>query len=319
MRTDEIKGQGMEHTIKLEANAKINLGLDVLGVREDGYHLVKMVMQSLKLADEVTIEVTGGLKDQDTKRSNQTEAQDYINNIVIKTDSTLIPCDGSNLCFKAAKLMKAEYGIKEALTVTLQKRIPVAAGLAGGSADAAAVIIGMNELFQLGLSQKELMEQGVKIGADVPFCIMKGTALSEGIGEQLTGLKNLPKCGIILFKPKIDVSTKTVYKKLDGIEIKTHPDIDGMLAAIEGGDLKKVVGFMGNVLELVTENDYPVIRDIKNKLKDYGALGAMMSGSGPTVFGIFEDMGRAKDCYARLKSDGLEGQLILTEPLQTRV
>ena len=281
--------------ITLNANAKINLGLDVLGVREDGYHEVRMIMQSLELSDEIVLEKTEG-------------------EIVIRTDSTEIPSDQNNLCYKAAALMKREYGIEQGVTVTVTKRIPVAAGLAGGSADAAAVMTGMNDLFGLSLSKEQLMEQGVRIGADVPFCIMKGCALSEGIGEKLTGLKNLPKCGIILFTPKISVSTAAVYKKLDLLKALAHPDIDGMLEAIDSGDLKRLAGLMKNVLEQVTASEYGVISETEERFMENGALGAVMSGSGPTVFGIFGDRRSAEAAYETLRTQMPEGQLILTEP-----
>ena len=281
--------------ITLNANAKINLGLDVLGVREDGYHEVRMIMQSLELSDELVLEKTEG-------------------EIIIKTDSEEIPSDRTNLCYKAAELMKTEYGIEQGVTVTVTKRIPVAAGLAGGSADAAAVMTGMNSLFGLSLSGEQLMKQGVRIGADVPFCIMKGCALSEGIGEKLTGLKNLPKCGIILFTPKISVSTAMVYKKLDQFGISTHPDTEGMLKAIDSGDLKRLAGLMKNVLEPVTASEHGVIKEIEELFTKEGALGAVMSGSGPSVFAIFEDRKRAEAAYEKLRTQMPEGQLILTEP-----
>ncbi len=281
--------------ITLNANAKINLGLDVLGVRQDGYHEVRMIMQSLELSDEITLEKTEG-------------------EILIRTDSEEVPSDRTNLCYKAAELMKREYSIEQGLTVTVKKRIPVAAGLAGGSADAAAVMTGMNSLFNLSLSEKQLMQQGVRIGADVPFCIMKGCALSEGIGEKLTGLKNLPKCGIILFTPKISISTAAVYKKLDQFGIKDHPDTEGMLKAIDSGDLKRLAGMMKNVLEPVSASEHAVIRQTEERFMEKGALGAVMSGSGPTVFAVFEDRKSAEDAYEILRTQMPEGQLILTEP-----
>ncbi len=282
-------------TIELKAKAKINLSLDVLGVRKDGYHEVKMIMQSLELSDDIILSRSEG-------------------GISLETDSCEIPLDENNICWKAAKLMFEEYKLKGGLDISVKKNIPVAAGLAGGSTDAAAVIKGINRLFELGLSEKELMEQGVKTGADVPFCIMGGTALSEGIGEKLTGLKNLPKCGIILFKPKIDVSTAGIYKKLDNIAINCHPDVDGMIKTIDEGDLKGTAGLMGNVLELVTAASYPVIKEIEKMFMEAGALGSMMSGSGPTVFGIFGDDEQAKAGYDTLKSRLPDGQLILTRP-----
>ncbi len=281
--------------ISLKANAKINLGLDVVGVRENGYHEVRMIMQSLRLCDDI-------------------ELEEQEKDISIISDSEEIPDGHDNICYKAAELMWREYSIKSGLAIKISKRIPVAAGLAGGSTDAAAVIIGINELFSLGRTVDELMEQGVKIGADVPFCILKGTALSEGIGEKLTSLKKLPECGILLFKPSVGVSTANVYRELDEIKIKEHPDIDAQVRAIEEGDLKKTAGLMGNVLEFVTEKKYPVITEAKQSMLRNGALGAMMSGSGPTVFGVFEDIKKAEACYRELNGE-LNGKFILTEPM----
>ncbi len=282
--------------ISLKANAKINLGLDVLGVLENGYHEVRMVMQSLELADEIVLEKTG-------------------TGISIITDSAEIPKDENNLCYKAAALMREEYGISEGVAITVKKNIPVAAGLAGGSADAAAGIEGMNRLFKLSLSTDELMAQGFKTGADVPFCILKGTALAQGMGEKLTGLKKLPKCGIILFKPDFEILTGYVYKKLDEKEIRNHPDIDGIVRAIEDGELRTAASLMGNVLEEVTAEEHPVIGRIRDRMISDGAVNAMMSGSGPTVFGIFDNERRAMSCYTGLCEDERGGRVILTEPM----
>ncbi|MCR4656424.1 MAG: 4-(cytidine 5'-diphospho)-2-C-methyl-D-erythritol kinase [Lachnospiraceae bacterium] len=281
--------------ISLKANAKINLGLDVTGVRENGYHEVRMIMQSLKLCDDIEI----GEQD---------------NGVTIMADSLEIPDGADNICYKAAELMRREYGIKQGIRIKIGKKIPVAAGLAGGSTDAAAVITGINELFSLGCRADELMEQGLKIGADVPFCILKGTALSEGIGEKLSGIEKLPECGILLFKPPVSVSTADVYRELDKIKIKEHPDIDALALAVREGNLRKTAKLMGNVLELVTEKKYPVITEAKLGMLENGALGAMMSGSGPTVFGIFEDKQSAERCYRELEGK-LNGKLILTEPM----
>ena len=193
----------------------------------------------------------------------------------------------------------------------LEKHIPVAAGMAGGSANAAAVLVGMNRLFSLGLSQQELMERGVLLGADVPYCVMRGTVLAEGIGEILTPLPPLPKCYVLVAKPNISVSTKTVYEKLDAHEIKEHPDIDGILEGLKEQDIRKVAASMGNVLERVTIEDYPVVETIKNVMKEAGALNAMMSGSGPTVFGIFEERRTAKEAQAKLREMEIAKQVYL--------
>ena len=261
--------------IELKSLAKINLGLDVLGRRENGYHDVRMVMQSIYLHDEVKIE---------KKRREGIE-------IV------------SNLRF---------LPIGEGVRITLNKHIPVAAGLAGGSSNAAAVLFGMNRLFRLGLSKEELMERGVKLGADVPYCIMRGTVLAEGIGEELKELPPMPKCTVLIAKPPISVSTKVVYEALDAKEISEHPDIDGVIEGLEEGSLKKVASAMGNVLEDVTIPMHPVIEEIKQEMKECGALNAMMSGSGPTVFGLFENRTAAREAQRRIREKSLAGQVYVT-------
>ena len=273
--------------ISLKALAKINLGLDVLGKREDGYHDVRMIMQTIHLYDRVEIKKT---------RSPH---------IHVETNLYYLPVNEDNLVYRAAKLMKDEFQIKEGVRIVLQKFIPVAAGLAGGSSDAAAVLVGMNRIFNLGLKQNKLMELGLKIGADVPFCIMRGTALAEGIGEKLTALPPMPKCPVLIAKPAISVSTKTVYEGLklyDGME---HPDIDGVMESIQQKDLKGVASHRGNILETVTIPMYPVIKDIKKLMMDNGALNAMMSGSGPTVFGLFPNEKEIRRAYDALKQSGL--------------
>ena len=279
--------------ISLKALAKINLGLDVLGKREDGYHDVRMIMQTIHLYDRVEIKKT---------RSPH---------IHVETNLYYLPVNEDNLVYRAAKLMKDEFQIKEGVRIVLQKFIPVAAGLAGGSSDAAAVLVGMNRIFNLGLKQNKLMELGLKIGADVPFCIMRGTALAEGIGEKLTPLPPMPKCQILIAKPPISVSTKMVYEKLDSCEIKEHPDIDGILDGLKNQDLEQVAASMGNVLEKVTVEAYPVIAQIKECMMEAGALGAMMSGSGPTVFGIFRDRRTAKEAFTKVKAQNLAKQIYL--------
>lgn len=281
----------MNHSLKLKSLAKINLGLDVLGRRENGYHDVRMVMQTIYLYDDVTL--------------NKTEES----GIQLKTNLTYLPTDEKNIAYKAAKMLIEEFNIKEGVEIILNKHIPVAAGMAGGSSNAAAVLVGMNRLFNLGLSQEELKERGVKLGADVPYCIMRGTVLAEGIGEVLTPLAPMPKCYVLVAKPGISVSTKTVYEKLDAKEIENHPDIDGVIAGLDEGDLKKIAASMGNVLEHVTITDYPIIEDIKNVMKEEGALNAMMSGSGPTVFGIFDDKQLARKAGQKIKELELTKQV----------
>ena len=231
--------------------------------------------------------------------------------IVLTTNLPFIPTDRKNLVYKAAEMLMEEFGVEEGLSIKLCKFIPVAAGLAGGSSDAAAVLVGMNRIFNLGLKQNKLMELGLKIGADVPFCIMRGTALAEGIGEKLTPLPPMPKCQILIAKPPISVSTKMVYEKLDSCEIKEHPDIDGILDGLKNQDLEQVAASLGNVLEKVTVEAYPVIAQIKECMMEAGALGAMMSGSGPTVFGIFRDRRTAKEAFTKVKAQNLAKQIYL--------
>lgn len=280
--------------IELKALAKINLGLDVLGRRENGYHDVRMVMQSIYLYDEVRIEKA------------EPEEISVISNL------SFLPTGEGNIAYKAAKLLKDEFQIKDGIKITLNKHIPVAAGLAGGSSNAAAVLFGMNRMFRLGLSQKELMERGVKLGADVPYCIMRGTVLAEGIGEELSVLPAMPKCTVLIAKPPVSVSTKVVYEALDSGNIVKHPDIDGIIEGLRNRDLRQVAASMGNVLEDVTIPMHPVIEDIKNEMKACGALNAMMSGSGPTVFGLFESRAAAREAQRRIREKSLTKQVYVT-------
>ena len=245
--------------LELKALGKINLGLDVLGRRDNGYHDVRMVMQTVYLYDQIKIE-----------RTKEPGIQ-------LSTNLFYLPVNENNLAYQAANLLMEEFQISEGVKITLDKHIPVAAGMAGGSSNAAAVLFGINQMFSLGLSQKELMERGVTLGADVPYCIMRGTVLAEGIGEILTPLPDMPKCYILIAKPPISVSTKMVYEKLDAHEIQEHPDIDGILHGLENQDLQQIASCMGNVLEKVTIEEYPVIEEIKSVMKDNGALNAMMS------------------------------------------
>lgn len=280
--------------MKLRAFAKINLGLDVIRRREDGYHDVRMIMQTIQMYDQLEME----------KKSSK--------GIALMTNLSYIPVNENNLVYKAAKLLMEQYQIQEGVSIHLNKFIPVAAGMAGGSSDAAAALVGMNKLFRLGMSKKELMKVGVKIGADVPYCIMRGTALSEGIGEKLTALPSLPACYILIGKPGVSVSTKFVYTNLKLDEKTKHPDIDGMLDALQRQDLYGITDRMENVLESVTVPAYPVIQEIKHHMKAHGALNALMSGSGPTVFGIFDDKKKAEFACEKLKESGLTRQTFLT-------
>lgn len=280
--------------LELKALGKINLGLDVLGRRENGYHDVRMVMQTVYLYDRVIM------------KKSKTPG------IRLETNLYYLPVNENNLAYQAAQMLMDEFHMEEGVSIQLDKHIPVAAGMAGGSSNAAAVLFGMNRMFSLGLSQKELMERGVKLGADVPYCIMRGTVLAEGIGEILTPLSPMPKCYVLIAKPAISVSTKMVYEKLDSHEIEDHPDIDGILAGLKAGDLKKVAGSMGNVLERVTVDAYPVIDQIKKMMIKEGALNAMMSGSGPTVFGIFEEKATARKAADAIRDARLTKQVYVT-------
>lgn len=278
--------------MKIRAMAKVNLGLDVLRRREDGYHEVKMIMQTVNLYDEldINIEETG--------------------KIIISCNREDIELDERNLIYKAILKLKEKKDFKEGISVKLTKNIPIAAGMAGGSTDAAATLVGVNKLLNLGLSVQELKEIGVKIGADVPYCIEGGTQLSEGIGEVLTKLDNTPNCVVLVAKPQIGVSTKYVYENLHVENIDRHPDIDGMIEGIKKQDIATVAEKMENILENVTEKKYPEIAKIKAIMKDNKAMNALMSGSGPTVFGLFKceddavkaknvifEEGLAKDCF----------------------
>ena len=282
-------------SIRLKARAKINLGLDVLRKREDGYHDVRMVMQTIGIYDRLII----------TKIPEE--------DIRIKSNLFFLPVNENNLIYKAAKLLKDRCGFAGGVEIDLNKFIPVSAGLAGGSTDAASTLFGINRLFDLGLSTKDLMELGVSIGADVPYCVMRGTALAEGIGEKLTALPPLPRCWILIAKPPINVSTKLVYESLDMNGVDRHPDIDGLIDAIKRQDINGICSLMGNVLENVTVPLYPVIESIKNDMMDNGAINAMMSGSGPTVFGIFPDEETILKCQAFLKKKGEARQVYITE------
>ena len=286
--------------LELKALAKINLGLDVLGRRENGYHDVRMVMQTIYLYDDVILK----------KRKEP--------GIKVDTNLFFLPVNENNIAYQAADLLIQEFGITDGISIRLTKHIPVAAGMAGGSSNAAAVLFGMNKMFGLGLTEQELMDRGVKLGADVPYCIMRGTVLAEGIGEKLTQLAPMPKCYVLVAKPSVSVSTRMVYEKLDSKEIVEHPDIDGLLFGLKQGNLMQVAGSMGNVLEQVTVSEYPVIDDIKKAMKEEGALNAMMSGSGPTVFGLFKERSRAKKALALIRKRGLAKQVYITNIHNTR-
>ena len=285
--------------LELKAYGKINLGLDVVRRREDGYHEVRMIMQTVRVYDAIEL--------------NRTEEE----GIRLSTNLYYLPDNENNLGYRAAKLLMDEFGIRDGVEIKMKKFIPVAAGMAGGSSDAAAVLFGINKMFGLGLSKQELMERGVRLGADVPYCIMRGTALSEGIGEILTPLPPMPQCRVLIAKPAVSVSTKHVYESLNlpSLGAEAHPDIDAMRAAIEKKDLSGVVSQLGNVLETVTIPENPVIQTLKDNMMEMGADGSLMSGSGPTVFGLFTNQTAAQAAYEELRygsSQDLAKQVYLT-------
>ncbi|HEX3030103.1 MAG TPA: 4-(cytidine 5'-diphospho)-2-C-methyl-D-erythritol kinase [Clostridia bacterium] len=275
-----------------EARAKINLSIDVLRKRPDGYHDVKMIMQSVRLHDDVTIE----------KKSSGIE---------ISCQFPWVPNDRRNTAYKAAEIIMEKFRINDGVKIVINKNIPVAAGLAGGSSDAASVILGMNELFSLGMNDDQLAEIGKSVGADVPYCIRGGTVLAEGIGDILTNLNQLPCVNLVLIKPKINVSTPWVYKSLNLEKIKNRPDTEALIKAIADKRVDFISKNMVNVLETVTIEKYPFIDEIKRGLVKAGALGSIMSGSGPTVFGVFECREAAQEAFNSLKDDRWES--ILTE------
>lgn len=281
--------------MRLRAMAKINLGLDVLRKREDGYHEVRMIMQTIQMYDLLDI------------RKKEEPG------ISLSTNLPYVPSDERNLVYKAAKLLMDEFDIKEGLSMKLTKFIPVAAGMAGGSSDAAAAFVGVNRLFRLGLSEEELMKRAVQVGADVPYCVMRGTALAEGIGEKLTRLPGLQKCYVLVGKPGINVSTKLAYENLHLDQIQSHPDIDGMISDIENQDLHSLTAKMQNVFEPGIISQYPVIQEIKDLMEANGALKAMMSGSGPTVFGIFDDRSKLREATEALRNSHLAKTVFATQ------
>lgn len=276
------------------AYAKINIGLDVLRRRADGYHEVKMIMQTVDIYDELVLE----------RRKEP--------GIELRMDNSDLPSGGDNLICRAADLLFREKEITGGVNISLTKRIPIAAGMAGGSADAAAALRGVNELFDLGYSLKELQALGVGLGADIPYCLAGGTMLSEGIGEILTPLPAPPAAHLVIAKPDINVSTAFVYGNLHADRLAWHPDIDGMIAALQKGDLDGITGRLGNVLETVTVKAHPVIEQIKELLRKQGAENALMSGSGPTVFGIFKEKETAARAAEAVERGQLAKQIFVT-------
>lgn len=286
--------------LTLSANAKINLTLDILGTREDGYHEVAMIMQEISLHDTLSMgKINQGIS----------------LTIVIEGQQGTLPADESNLCWKAAALVQKEYNLQEGVEIHLTKRIPMAAGLAGGSADAAAVLKGMNHLFRLGMTEARLCELGARLGSDIPFCIMGGTMLATGRGEVLTRLPSFPRLSVVLAKPPVGVSTAWAYKTYDAGYDGPHPDNEAVLAAIHEGDAHKAAGLLCNVLEGVTETEHPVIADYKRLMLEHGAMASMMSGSGPTVFGLVREKQQAWHLADTLKKYDGEAGVFVAETL----
>jgi 4-diphosphocytidyl-2-C-methyl-D-erythritol kinase len=281
------------NSVSVKCPAKINLSLDVIGKREDGYHLLRMIMQTISLFDEITV----------------TRGQDDIR---VYCENVDVPCNESNIAYKAAKLMIDTYKLNDSVEIIIKKNIPVAAGLAGGSTDAAGVIKAVDKLYNLNLSTKEMMDIGLRLGADVPYCIVGGTALAEGIGEELTSIKPINETWCVLAKPPVGVSTVEVYKGLRLNEILVHPDTDRLINYIEERNIKSLAENMVNVLETVTIKKYPIISEIKKTMVEFNALGSLMSGSGPSVFGLFNSRDAAERCFNRLKNDLKEVYLIKT-------
>lgn len=267
----------------VKAYAKINLSLDVVGKKADGYHLLKMIMQSIELYDTI-------------------ELKKIHSGIRVICDKEYVPTDERNLAYKAAELFKKTYGLQGGVEIIINKLIPVSAGLAGGSTDAAAVLKAMRNLFKPELKNQQLMDIGLRIGADVPYCIVGGTALCQGIGEEITPLNNFSNHILVLVKPNFGVSTKEVYERIDVDKIYKHPETEKLMAAVNKNNLYYVAKNMRNVLENVTLKKHSILKDIKDEMISQGALGALMSGSGPSVFGMFDDMLKAQQCFEKMKT-----------------
>mgnify|MGYP000489395698 FL=1 len=282
--------------LALKAYGKINLGLDVLRKIPDGYHDLKMIMQMVDVYDDIIITKT-----------------DRKNEIIVATDKFVLENEKGNLAYMAAKLLFDEFDIHQGIEIKINKRIPIAGGMAGGSSDCATTLMGINEMFDLKLSKEDLMKRGVKLGADVPYCVLGKTAIAEGIGEILTPLPTPPSCYVIIAKPPVSVSTAFVYGNIRPDEITKRPDIDGMAEAIKNGDLYKMSSLLYNVMEDVTVPEYPIIADIKKMMIENGALNSIMSGSGPTVFGIYDNLEKAENTMKLLKKSNLTEQLYLTK------
>ena len=280
--------------MRLKAMAKINLGLDILGKREDGYHEIRTVMQTIQMYDILEL------------------YHSHAPGIRLTTNLPYVPTDARNLVYQAAALLMEEFHVTDGLELHLEKSIPVAAGMAGGSSDAAAALAGVNKMFRLGLSKQQLMERAVQIGADVPFCVMRGTALAEGIGEKLTRLTGLSRCYVLIGKPGVSVSTRQAYQSLN-LEELVHPDMDGIVEAIRRGDISGMASMLGNVFEPGIRTLHPVIGEIESLMEKNGAMKALMSGSGPTVFGLFDDSYKLRQAAGALRNSHLAKTVFATE------
>lgn len=294
------------NTISLQAYGKINIGLDVTGRRFDGYHYVRMIMQTVGICDTVSVTADGmsGM----SKGVSRQKAR-----IFLTCDEPKVPRNEHNLAWKAAERIAGAYGLRGDIHIHLEKKIPMAAGMAGGSTDAAAVIKAMNILFGLRLSQEEMDMIALKLGADVPFCLRQGTWLSEGIGEKLTRITDAPKAHVLIVNPQFAVSTGDIYRALDDLEHPEHPDIDAMIGCIDAQDLFGLSQCMGNILASVTEKMHPRISEIRQKMLENGALGSLMTGSGPTVFGLYDDRDRAEGALRFFEDSSCYGKCFLTE------
>lgn len=280
MYTKNMIGDFM-NMLKVKAYGKVNLSLGITGKKENGYHLVEMIMQQISLHDVVTVKkIESG--------------------IVLTTDCAFIPNDQSNIAFKVAKALLDKFNINSGLSIHIEKNIPVAAGLAGGSADAAGVIEGINTIFNLKMTQDERQAFALPFGADIPFCLQGGTAIATGIGENLEQIKGLEHTWLVLVKPSVKVSTESVYKAFDLKKVTKQPNTQKIKRLLELGQLKDLSGEMVNVLEDVTAKEHPIIYRLKKKLKSFGAIEAMMSGSGPTVFGVFKHYKTAEQAYINM-------------------
>lgn len=287
--------------IKLNARAKINITLDVLRKRDDGYHDLSMIMQTVNLCDNLII------KTNESKTINMTSNYSWL------------PCDERNLVYKAAALMKEKYDIKDGITIHLEKNIPVAAGMAGGSSDCAATLVGIRNLFKIKADDRELMALGKNLGADVPYCILRGTALAEGIGEKLTQLPPFPNSILLIAKPPVNVSTATVFGNFDLNKVDKHPDNQKMIELIKNKDLKGICNNMCNVLETVTIKNYPIIDTIKKSMLECGAIGSLMSGSGPTVFGFYENYNAALKSLKYIRTKHHIREIYITTVFNTSI